>query len=102
MNEFIAGKVSDFEEGKGRAFNAGGRIVAIFRSNGQFFGFANRCPHKGASLCAGELSSDGLLVRCPWHNWAYDLNTGRSPLDPNERIRTYPVRTKGEYVVVEV
>lgn len=102
MGEFIAGKVSEFQDGKGRAFDAGGRIVAIFRSKDQFFSVANRCPHKGASLCAGELSTDGPLVRCPWHNWAYDLNTGKSPLDPNERIRTYPVRTEGEYVIVTI
>lgn len=102
MTEFIAGTVSEFEEGKGRAFDVDGRIVAIFRSNNQFFGLSNRCPHKGASMCAGEISLDGHQVRCPWHNWAYDLGTGVSPLDPDERIRTFPVRTDGELVIVAV
>lgn len=100
MNDFVLGKVSEFEEGKGRAFSADGRTVAVFRSQGKFFGVANRCPHKGASMCSGELSDDGNFVRCPWHNWAYDLNTGVSPLDPEEAIRTYDVRTEGDDVIL--
>ena len=34
MTEYLLGKVEDFPEGKGRAFRAGTRTVAVFRVNG--------------------------------------------------------------------
>jgi nitrite reductase/ring-hydroxylating ferredoxin subunit len=34
---------------------------------------------------------DGQIVRCPWHNWEFDLTTGCNVADPRRRIRTYEV-----------
>ena len=73
MKEYLLGKIEDLPEGKGRAFKAGTRTVAVFRSNGKIYALANRCVHKGASICDGGLSDNGKVVRCPWHNWAFDL-----------------------------
>jgi nitrite reductase/ring-hydroxylating ferredoxin subunit len=100
MTEYLLGRIEDFPEGKGRAFRAGARTVAVFRSNNRFFALANRCVHKGASLCDGELCEDGTIVRCPWHNWPFRLDDGRNCLDPNERIRTYQVRMEGDQVIL--
>ena len=71
-------------------------------------------------LCAGEFSGhvttdappsthgstiavDGLgeVLRCPWHQWAFDIATGRCLVDPEIRAKTYPVKIKDDDVVVE-
>jgi quercetin dioxygenase-like cupin family protein len=67
MTEYLLGKIEDFPEGKGRAFRAGTRTVAVFRTKDGIFAIANRCIHKGASVCEGEISENGTVVRCPWH-----------------------------------
>src|SRR5205809_7213616 len=71
--EYLLGKLEDIPEGKGRAFKAGRTTVAVFRANGKVFAINNRCVHKGASMCEGDLTDGGKVVRCPWHNWAFDL-----------------------------
>ena len=87
MTEYLLGSIDEFPEGKGRAFTAGARTVAVFRSNGKVYAIANRCVHKGASLCEGALGENGKVVRCPWHNWSFDLETGEQCLDRREKIR---------------
>jgi nitrite reductase/ring-hydroxylating ferredoxin subunit len=100
MKEYLIGKLGDLPEGKGRAFQAGTRTVAVFRANGKVFAVANRCVHKGASMCDGSLSDNGTVVRCPWHNWPFDLATGQNRLDPSERLRTYEVKLRGDEVIL--
>jgi nitrite reductase/ring-hydroxylating ferredoxin subunit len=96
MKEYLIGKLDDIPEGKGRAFKAGRATVAVFRANGKVYAMNNRCVHKGASMCEGEIT-DGH-VRCPWHNWAFDLATGVHSYDPNEKIRTYEVKIDGDQI----
>jgi len=100
MKEYLLGKIADLPEGKGRAFVAGTKTVAVFRSNGKIYAVANRCIHKGASLCDGALSNDGKVLRCPWHNWPFDLETGGHCLDPSERLRTYQVKIDGDAAIL--
>ncbi len=100
MKEYLIGKLEDLPEGKGRAFQAGARTVAVFRANGKIYAVANRCIHKGASLCEGQISRNGRIVRCPWHNWAFDLETGELCLDRTERLRTFEVRMDGDQVIL--
>jgi nitrite reductase/ring-hydroxylating ferredoxin subunit len=100
MKQYLLGKLADFPEGRGRAFQAGARTVAVFRSKGKIYAVANRCVHKGASICDGGLAEDGKVVRCPWHNWSFDLATGQNCVDRNERLRTYEVKMDGDQVIL--
>ena len=34
-------------------------------------------------------------MRCPWHQWEYDITTGQTLADPHKRIRTYRVDVAG-------
>jgi len=57
-----------------------------------------RCAHRGAKLSVGWV--EGNDIKCAYHGWAYDGDTGactRQPAEPKPfceqvRIRTYPVR----------
>ena len=59
----IVGKISDFEEGQGRAVPVDGRMVAVFRTADEWFAIDDLCPHMGASLAEGYV--EGKMVTCP-------------------------------------
>jgi nitrite reductase (NADH) small subunit len=97
---YLIGKLDDLPEGKGRAFQAGRTTVAIFRVKGNVFAINNRCIHKGASMCEGDLTDGGKVLRCPWHNWAFDLASGEHCFDSNEKLRTYEVKVEDGDVIL--
>jgi NAD(P)H-dependent nitrite reductase small subunit len=100
MTEYALGKVSEFPPGKGVAVQAGPRTIAVFRVGDRFFAIANRCPHKGASLCDGEILIEEGVVRCPWHHWNWQLDNGRLESDPRQRVRAYEVAVEGDDVIL--
>ena len=91
------------------------RVVVTLTERGPF-AYADRCPHRGAPMLAGGRivtplvpGTDRLVpgrpeshVRCPWHKWDYDLETGRCAVDPGLRLRTYPAWIDGDEVVVSI
>ena len=95
--------------------------IGVFNVNGRFYALRNICPHKLGPLCTGRVSGryvasrppssagatltmerDGEILRCPWHNWAFDITDGRCLTDTAVRVKTYPVLVDGDDVVVEV
>ena len=101
MREYVLGRIDDLPDRKGTAFQVGNRTVAVFRIDRRVYAINNRCIHKGASMCEGDVScADRLIVRCPWHNWPWDLETGQHCLDPAERLRTYDVKIEGDQVIL--
>ena len=102
----------------GRVFvDVDGRSIGVFNVAGQLYALRNSCPHQGAELCAGtvggtmvpsrplayEYSLEGRVLRCPWHGWEFDLETGEKLFDPTSRarVRTYPVGVEDGVVVVD-
>jgi len=103
------------EEGGVVLLTLGGHRIGLYRVEGTLHALANRCPHRGAPLCAGriatpiEASEDGLrlgprnsIVRCPWHKWEFEIATGRSLVDDRLRVRRYAVRLEDDEVVVSL
>lgn len=102
---YVVGRVADVPDGGRLLVEVGGREVGVFNLGGEFYGLINRCPHKGAQMCRGNvvagLSSSGpgrfdydestALLMCPWHGWEFDIRTGQSWFDPRTRLRTYDV-----------
>jgi nitrite reductase/ring-hydroxylating ferredoxin subunit len=81
---------------------------------GTAHGIRNRCPHSGAPLCLGRVRSreSGLpgayalsgqrVLRCPWHGWEFDLETGGCLDDATLRAAVYPVEIAAGVVRVRV
>ena len=81
--------------------------VGVFNVNGTYRGLTNYCPHEGGPLCAGNVRGttetcpdspaglrwirEGEIVRCPWHQWEFDIATGETLAVPKRGIRTYTV-----------
>jgi nitrite reductase (NADH) small subunit len=98
-----------------RVIEAEGRRIAILSVGDRFYALRDRCPHKGASLCRGTIGGtflasapgeyiygrDDQVIRCPWHGWEFDLESGRSLLEPDRvGVRVFPVTVEDGVVVV--
>jgi 3-phenylpropionate/trans-cinnamate dioxygenase ferredoxin subunit len=110
------GGVADFELGRFRVFSIDGRPVGVVKTSQGFFAVRNRCPHQGASICAGRVtgtmepsapgefsfSEETMVVTCPWHRWEFVLDTGESYCHvTTKRLVTYPVEIEsGEVYVI--
>lgn len=64
------------------------------------FAVAAKCPHMGGCLNEGELKDvediavpgqRRAIIRCPWHNMQFDLQTGEG-IGNGSQLRRYPVR----------
>lgn len=95
----VAGR-TEIPKGEGRAFEVGGKMIAVFNCDDGFYAIDNECRHQGGPLGEGEL--DGHVVVCPWHGWTYDVTSGASPEDPGCKVGAYPVRVEGDDVLVAV
>ena len=70
MSEFIkVAKISDIPVGRSAVIEMGGRTIALFNVNGEFFALDNTCMHRGGPLGEGFVDQNNLTVQCPWHGW---------------------------------
>ncbi|MBI3251802.1 MAG: nitrite reductase small subunit NirD [Candidatus Omnitrophica bacterium] len=92
--------ISEIEEGQAKPVDAGGKPVALFKVEGQFYALDNTCPHRGGPLGEGYLK--GTEVTCPWHAWTFDVKTGACQGIPGVKQATFPVKIEGDDVLVDV
>src|SRR5512135_3586855 len=70
------GSIADLPPGK--VTGAGRYAVG---NNGEYFAVTRRCRHLRADLAGGTIDENGCLV-CPWHQSAYDVQSGRMVRGP--------------------
>ncbi|XP_067655491.1 Rieske domain-containing protein-like [Haliotis asinina] len=73
--------------------------IALFRYHRQVYAIRERCPHAGGPLHLGDiedLPGGGLCVRCPWHSWRFDLDTGQVKMPKGRKVtaKVFPVKVK--------
>jgi nitrite reductase (NADH) small subunit/3-phenylpropionate/trans-cinnamate dioxygenase ferredoxin subunit len=84
------GRVEDVPPGRGATIEVeGGKELALFNVNDQFFAIENFCPHKGAPLADGNLC--GHFIECDWHGWRFDVRTGQCLTNTSSDIEVYGV-----------
>lgn len=117
-NKRDLGPLADFEDGVVRRVELDGRGLAVVRKGEELFALRDICPHQGARLSNGRLGGKSLacqpgdeigygqlgeILTCPWHGWEFDVRSGCSLVDPeNKRVASYLVRVEGDRVVVEM
>ena len=77
-----------------------GRQIALFHTPRGVLACNNRCPHEGYPLREGSLDERCILT-CNWHNWKFDLRSGRN-LYGGEGLRTYPVEVRDGEVWIDL
>jgi len=99
--------VEELPPGAMKLVELGAYGVGVYNVGGSFYAIANFCTHEGAPLCAGFVGGtnefdpdepgglrrarEGRIVRCPWHQWEFDITTGENLANPRKRVRTYDV-----------
>jgi nitrite reductase/ring-hydroxylating ferredoxin subunit len=65
--------------------------IAIYSDRGKYYAIEDICPHMGAFLSNGY--QEGNLIVCPWHNWEFELDSGKcvKPVN-NSFIKTFPLK----------
>ncbi|MGR3914834.1 MAG: thiamine pyrophosphate-binding protein [Gammaproteobacteria bacterium] len=102
----IAG-LDELPEGRVKSVTAGAKSMALTHIGGRYTAMDNRCPHQGGPLGEGsiERGADGKCwLRCPWHGWDFDPQTGKSPgghADSGQRLYPLEVREDGVYLGLE-
>lgn len=123
QKEFAVGRVEDFDRVDRKIVVANGTDlkVGIFRVDGKFYAYENRCVHQGGPVCEGRilgkvevvLEEDGNVLReklsdseihliCPWHGYEFDIRNGECAADRRLRLTRYEVfeRDGTVYLVV--
>jgi nitrite reductase/ring-hydroxylating ferredoxin subunit len=114
---YVVATRDELPPGERKIVKLGKREIGVFNVNGELKAIANICPHHQAPLClgpqVGEMKADGVgnylygregeIIRCPWHSFEFDLNTGRClPVPDLYRVAVYPTRWEGSDAVVYV
>ncbi len=99
---------NEIKKGKITNVTRMGEKMAAWRSaKGELSVFADKCPHRGASLGLGKLNQDCL--QCPFHGFEYDSKgnctlvpaNGRNAEPPKAlHVTSYPAREEHGFVYI--
>jgi nitrite reductase/ring-hydroxylating ferredoxin subunit len=111
--------VADFnqlEESKPLLVEIKGRSIGLIRAGEKVYAVRNLCPHKRAPICKGTMSGTMMpsdpdtfvfgmeqqVLRCPWHGWEFNLETGQTLCPSKSRLTLYPVTREGDAVYLDL
>ena len=79
----------------------GKKQIFVLQLGGQIFALDNRCPHEGYPLSQGTFDNKSCVLTCNWHNWKFDLKTGKCTLG-SDNVKTYPVTLQEGTIQIDV
>lgn len=91
---------NEIEPGSGKVIETGGKAIALFNAEGEFYAIDNTCAHQGGPLGEGML--DGKVVTCPWHAWEYDVSSGKCQTNPSVIQKKYSVKVQGDDILLDL
>lgn len=98
---YAVASVEDVPEGAARRVEVEGRALALVHLDGEFYALSDACPHKEARFSMvgtrtvvgegthGELDPEECTVKCPYHYWEFDLETGDAVSGSKKRVPTF-------------
>lgn len=114
---WLAGTIDEFPPRAWRVARVGKRAIGIYNTGERLHAVLNVCPHEGAPLCVRPLGGTMLpaaperleygledrVLRCPWHGWEFDVETGEMLFGTgSRRLTTFPVTVEGDRVFIDV
>ena len=111
---YVVARAEELPPGQRRIVTVRGREIGVFNVGGEYFALLNYCPHRAAPLCLGRqrplvTSADvpqvghereNEILKCPWHQWEFDIRTGKALFDPKLAVRTYEAKQEEDQVVI--
>lgn len=109
-------KLDEIDDGAMKALEVNGRAVVLIRRGDDVAALRNVCPHQGATLSGGVVSCRRVaagvgeyvadvsagVVRCPWHNWEFDTESGTCFHRDDQRVAVYRVEVEGGEVFLNL
>ena len=68
-------------------FPKGLPVLLIRKSGNEIYAVSDKCSHMACPLRGGTL--DGYVLKCPCHDWRFDIRTGEFLDAPEIRIPVY-------------
>ena len=114
------GPEGSLEPGDRTIVSVGNREVGVFNIDGEYRAILNTCLHQNGPLCEGKVLpeikgkfiepgkrtveeyGDSMVVKCPWHGWEYDLETGQLKDDERMRLPVFEVVVEDGTIYLEV
>jgi nitrite reductase/ring-hydroxylating ferredoxin subunit len=88
-------------DGESLHLDLNGTLIALIRSEGEFYAVQDFCSHRYGPLSEGRICD--AKVECPWHRSCFDLRTGEVVEGPAKvNLRTFPTRLENGKVLVRV
>jgi nitrite reductase/ring-hydroxylating ferredoxin subunit len=94
--------IDDIAPGRAKYVALGDLELAVFHLTlpDRFVVVKNSCPHAGGNLSAGRV--EGNVVTCPWHDWAFDLDTGMCTLSDAARLNQIESRVESDRIEIRL
>jgi len=96
----IIAHTDEVRPGECKVVSANGLSFALYNVDGRFCLSENRCPHKAGPLGDGDLREN--IVKCPWHEWRFNVETGECTKSPEFKIKTFTVFVKNQMVCARI
>jgi 3-phenylpropionate/trans-cinnamate dioxygenase ferredoxin subunit len=77
-----------------------GLPVLLIRKEGRVYALSNKCAHMACALSAGSLF--GFMLKCPCHDWLYDIRTGEFFNAPEIKLTVYECKADAGKIFVKV
>ena len=77
-----------------------GVAICLAHQNGVFSALDNWCPHRQGPLGQGWLE-EGVVI-CPWHSWAFNLQTGIANPPDRAVVHVFPLRVEAEHILIQI
>ena len=74
--------------------------ILLIKRKGKIHAISNKCAHMACTLAGGYL--DGYTIKCPCHDWKFDIRTGEFLNAKEIKIPTYELRLSEKKVFVKV
>ncbi len=75
-------------------------IYVVCNHEGEIHVLDGICPHRNGPLGAGNFA-DGRVI-CPYHGWEFDCVTGEYDLNPQVKLKKYPVEIRAGVVFIQI
>lgn len=76
------------------------RIALVLHSQ-QLYAVQDFCTHNKESLSKGTVNYLGEII-CPWHNYQFQLKSGRECNQRSADLHVYPVEVRDDGVFIDI
>jgi len=75
-------------------------VLLIRKAGEEIYAVANKCAHMACPLANGVL--DGYILKCPCHDWRFDIRTGELIEAREIKIRVYRCKIESGWMWIEL